>query len=159
MSQSDYDKIKEEYKAHYQKLKELKDRVAQAKHTQRITKALQDMDPKPVLDSVDEMIDVIKHKAAEFEAKLSVAFDDEILEEEQKTAEFELELQKQKARETINQLKNDLYDKQKMDNQETIEDQKPVEKTLGKSDTSSTDKDSIPEKSNAEIKKTIGPKK
>lgn len=161
MSQSDYDKIKAEYKEHFQKMKELKERVVQAKHSQRIAKALQDMDPQPVLDSVDDMIHAIKVKASEYEAKISMAFDveDEELQSDQKTAEFELEMQKKQAKETLAQIKFDLdsiKNQVKSETENKAEHSKDVIKTVGKTQ---ENQPKMEEKPAVEIKKTLGPKK
>lgn len=74
MDKQDYEQIKNEYKAHYKKLQEMKNAVMNAKHTKRISDALENMDPKPILNSVDELIDTLKVKAIEAEAKLESFF-------------------------------------------------------------------------------------
>lgn len=159
MSQSDYDKLKEEYKVHFQKIKEMKERIAQAKHTQRISKALQDMDPQPVLDSVDEMIQVIREKASEMEAKISMAFEsssDEEFEKAQQRDAFELELNRKKAQETLNQIKLDMSGLAQNSHTASSTQEKAKEKTVGTSQEHPINSESKPV---SEIKKTLGPKK
>lgn len=159
MSQSDYDKLKEEYKIHFQKMKEMKDRIAQAKHTQRISKAFQEMDPQPVLDSVDEMIQVIREKATEMEAKISMAFDlstDEELEKAQEQDAYEMALERKKAQDTLNQIKLEMSDFRQNPQTKTVKQENPIEKTIGASQEQTLKSE---EKPISEIKKTLGPKK
>lgn len=165
MDQSEYDRIKAEYKVHYQKMKELKNRVAQAKHTQRIHEAIQHMDPKPVLDSVDEMVTVIREKVAQVEAKLSIALDsafesqaqheEDSLTPEQR-AEYEQTLKKQQAKETIEKMKAQMQAESQPIQESIKTDLNPVEiaKTIGPGNRNHV-KSSDEEKT---IKKSIGPK-
>jgi phage shock protein A len=165
MDQSEYDRIKTEYKVHYQKMKELKQRVAQAKHTQRISEAIQNMDPKPVLNSVDEMVTVIREKVAQVEAKLSVAMnaafesqaqlEEDSLSAEQRT-EYEEALKKQQAKETIEKMKAQMSADHQFKTESTHTVSNPVEtaKTIGPGIRNQEDS-SNEEKT---IKKSIGPK-
>lgn len=165
MDQSEYERIKDEYKVHYQKLKELKNRAAQAKHTQRIREAIQDMDPKPVLESVDEMVAVIREKVAQLEAKLSIALDAALESQAQqegdsltpkKRVEYELTLNKQQAKETIAKMKAEMQAASHPVSESLNTDSKPLEmvKTIGpgnRNQTESSEKDIT-------LKKSIGPK-
>ncbi|TNE70961.1 hypothetical protein EP331_10925 [bacterium] len=162
MNQADYDKIKNEYKDHFKKMKELKDRLAQAKHTQRITKAIQDMDAKPVMESMDEMMDVLREKVSMAEAKLSIALDsvfeseaekaEQELSEEQRAA-YEAELKKQQAKDAVAKMKAEMGTINAESKKSEVEDLQ-VAKTLGpnaQQETSQAEKKS-------DVKKTIGPK-
>lgn len=166
MDQSEYERIKNEYKVHYQKLKELKNRVAQAKHTQRIREAIQDMDPKPVLESVDEMVTVIREKVAQLEAKLSIALDSALESQAQqeedsltpeKRVEYELTLKKQQAKETIAKLKAEMQAASHpvSESLNTISKPPEIVKTIGRGNRNHTES-SEKEKT---VKKSIGPQK
>jgi phage shock protein A len=116
MANKEYEQLKNEYKKHYKKLNEMKQKLMQAKHTQRIAQALEDMDPKPVLQSVDDMIEVIRDKAAQWEAKLTVALSDtyenfsssEPDTDLKKVAEFEQMQKRQDIKNSINEIKQQM---------------------------------------------------
>jgi phage shock protein A len=161
MANKEFEQLKSEYKEHYKKLNEMKQKLMQAKHTQRIAQALEDMDPKPVIQSVDEMVEVIRGKAAQWEAKLSVALSDTYDnltgtdEEAEKVSDFEQMQKKQDIKNTINEIKLQMQNlNSDIDNKEPVK----VEKTLGEDPNSSSDKQLKDIMDVATVKKTLGRK-
>lgn len=130
-SRSERERLKEEYKAHYRKMRQSRERVSRAKKTQNIAEALQNMDKSQMLESFDTLLQSIKHKLASVEARLDIAMDSLTAEEVATEAEQQLdeEMNRSRAKETLQQLKMEmglLY--------EEIEQQAgsiQVEKTIG----------------------------
>lgn len=131
-SRSERERLKEEYKAHYRKMRETKERLSRAKKTHNISQALKEMDKTQVLESFDSFLHSVKHKLASVEARLDVAMDD--LSDEGATPDIdEQELDEQmnqaKAKETLKKLKMEmglLYEEIEQQ-ADTIQ----VEKTIG----------------------------
>ncbi len=161
MANKEFEQLKNEYKEHYKKLNEMKQKLIQAKHTQRIAQALEDMDPQPVIQSVDEMVEVIRGKAAQWEAKLSVALSDtyENLTSSDKDAynvsEFEEMQKKQDIKNTINEIKLQM---QSLNVDVKQNEHDKVEKTVGDNSTSKSDNQLKDIMDLATVKKTLGRK-
>ncbi|HLR32281.1 MAG TPA: hypothetical protein VK074_07320 [Fodinibius sp.] len=130
-SRNKRDRLKEEYKAHYRKMREAKERLSRVEKKQNITQALKDMDKSQILNSFDHFLHSVKHKLASVESRLDVAMDrltidDHLAETGQQLDE---ELNRTRAKESLKQLKMEmglLY--------EEIEQQAgsiQVEKTIG----------------------------
>lgn len=109
-SRSERERLKEEYKAHYRKMRKSKERYSRAKKTQNIAQALKNMDKSQMLDSFDDFLYSVKHKLASVEARLDVAMDSLMDEKEREVEEQELdeEMTKQKAKETLRQVKLEM---------------------------------------------------
>lgn len=130
-SRSERERLKEEYKAHYRKMRESRERLSRAKKTQNITEALKSMDKSQMLETFDNLLESIKHKLASAEARLDMAMDSLASEEHQTETEQQLdeEMNRSRAKDTLKQLKMEmglLY--------EEIEQQAgsiQVEKTIG----------------------------
>lgn len=107
-SRSERERLKEEYKTHYRKMREIKERTSRAQKTQNITEALKSMDKSQMLDSFDDFLYSVKHKLASVEARLDVAM--ESLAEEQTANEQELdeEMSREKAKDTLRQVKLEM---------------------------------------------------
>lgn len=129
-------RIKEEYKDHYRKIKELKQKLAEAERVKKLTNAMNQINPQGIIDQFDEALDKVRHSIFAAEAKLDVAMesadaDDKISPTDEET------LRKQKASETMKQMKMELG----MLN-DAIEEQAanmPAAKTLGKKSASNED--------------------
>lgn len=109
-SRSERERLKEEYKAHYRKMRETKERYSRAKKTQNITQALRSMDKSQMLESFDDFLYSVKHKLASVEARLDVAMEsisDDVESEVQKQ-EFDEEMRKAKAKDTLRQVKLEM---------------------------------------------------
>lgn len=152
-SREEREKLKEEYKNHYRKIREVKERIARSEKTQKITDALKDMDTTQLTDTFDEFLYKVKSKIAHVEARLDVAMDslaesgdDSLMAE----AERDEELRKEKAKETLRQAKIEmglLYNEI-----EQQADAMSVEKTIGsrKPSGEATDNASAPKKEQSE---------
>lgn len=131
-SQQERERLKEEFKEHYRKMREAKERLNRARKTKRITEALRDMDTSQLMESFDEFLINVKTKIASVEARLDVAMEslagedeDEVLENQKRDEE----LKKAKAKETLRQAKIEmglLYN-----HIEEQADAMKVEKTIG----------------------------
>ncbi len=130
-SREDREKLKEEYKQHYRKIREVKERLARSQKTQNISDALKNMDTTQLTDTFDEFLYKVKSKIANVEARLDVAMDSLAMSEDDALAEAERdeELKKERAKETLRQAKIEmglLYTEI-----EQQADSMSVEKTIG----------------------------
>jgi hypothetical protein len=99
-------RLKEEYKAHYLKIKELKQKLAEAERVKKIKQAMHNMDPQGLIDQFDQALDKVREKVFDAEARLDMAMD--ARSEEQDQANYDEDLQKQRAAETMRQMKMEL---------------------------------------------------
>ncbi|HET6528089.1 MAG TPA: hypothetical protein VFG39_05005 [Balneolaceae bacterium] len=109
-SQNDRERLKEEYKAHYRKMREDRERFNRAKKTQNITRALKNMDKSQMLESFDDFLQSVKHRLTSVEARLDVAMDSLLDEHEDAAKEQELdeEMIKENAKDTLRQVKMEM---------------------------------------------------
>lgn len=130
-SREERERLKEEYKEHYRKIREVKERLARSQKTQNISDALKNMDTTQLTDTFDEFLYKVKNKIANVEARLEVAMDSLADTDDDITSEIERdeELKKAKAKETLRQAKIEmglLYNEI-----EQQADSMSVEKTIG----------------------------
>lgn len=130
-SREERERLKEEYKEHYRKIREVKERLARSQKTQNISDALKNMDTTQLTDTFDEFLYKVKSKIANVEARLEVAMDSLADTDDDITSEIERdeELKKAKAKETLRQAKIEmglLYNEI-----EQQADSMSVEKTIG----------------------------
>lgn len=131
-SREEREKLKEEYKEHYRKLRDVKERLARSQKTKNISEALKNMDTTQLTETFDDFLYKVKSKIANVEARLDVAMDSLATSDEDIEAEMEREeaLRKAKAKETLRQAKIEmglLYTEI-----EQQADSMSVEKTIGK---------------------------
>lgn len=130
-SRKERERLKEEYKTHYRKIRELKERASRARKTEHISRALKDMDKSQMLETFDDFLYSVKHKLASVEARLDVAMEKLAEENKQPVQEQELdeEMKKAKAKDTLKQVKLEmgLLYKEIEQQADTIE----VSKTIG----------------------------
>lgn len=111
-SEQERERLKEEYKEHYRRIKEAKERLNRTKHTGKITEALNKMNADELLGSVDEFLGKVREKVSMAEARLDVAMDsmdeDSVASQQAKKAEDEEEMRKHKAKETLKQVKAEM---------------------------------------------------
>ncbi|MEX0722593.1 MAG: hypothetical protein WD053_01880 [Gracilimonas sp.] len=107
------ERLKEEYKDHYRRIKEAKERLKRAEQKGKISQAVQNMNADGLLESVDEFLGKVREKVTHVEARLEVAMDS--LEDEDTTVaskikkeELDEELKKQKAKQTLKQVKAEM---------------------------------------------------
>lgn len=104
------ERLKEEYKAHYKKIREIKEQATRTKHTKNIANALQNMDKSELLSSFDDFLYSVKHKLASVEARLDLAMEnlDEDQAEGVSTEELDEEMRKSNAKDTLRQVKMEM---------------------------------------------------
>jgi hypothetical protein len=107
-SRSERERLKEEYKAHYRKMRKVKEQHRRAKKTQNIAQALKNMDKSQMLEAFDDILYSVKHKLASVEARLDVAM--ESMESEQGASEQQLdeEMTRARAKDTLRQVKMEM---------------------------------------------------
>lgn len=108
-SRSERERLKEEYKTHYRKMREIKERASRAKRTQNIASALKNMDKTEMLNSFDDFLYSVKHKLASVEARLDLAMDS-LVDESSDVSQQEMdeEIRKSKAKDTLRQVKMEM---------------------------------------------------
>lgn len=110
-SEQERDKLKEEYKEHYRRIKESKEKLRRSRSVQNISEAMQQMNADELLESVDHFLDKVKSKVVAFEARLDMAMDSLTQEddlERKLDRELEEELRKEKARESLKKMKIEM---------------------------------------------------
>ncbi len=113
-SEQERERLKEEYKDHYRRIKEAKERLKQTEQKGKIAQALNNMNADSLLESVDEFLGKVKDKVTHVEARLDVAMDS--LDEDDpgtaagklKQEELDEEIKKQKAKQTLKQVKAEM---------------------------------------------------
>ena len=113
-SEEERERLKKEYKEHYRKIKEAKERLKQSEKKGKIAQALNNMNADEILGSVDEFLGKVREKVNISEAKFDMAMDS--LEDEElsdtarkaKQQEHEEELKKQRAKYTMKQVKAEM---------------------------------------------------
>lgn len=113
-SEQERERLKEEYKDHYRRIKEAKERLKQTEQKGKIAQALNNMNADSLLESVDEFLGKVKEKVTHAEARLDVAMDS-LDEDDPSTAagkikqeELDAEIKKQKAKQTLQQVKAEM---------------------------------------------------
>lgn len=130
-SREDRDRMKEEYKDHYRQIRDAKEKLRSSSYARKAGEAVRQMNADELLNSVDHFLGKLRYKMASIEAKLDLAMDDILTDEDQKEKEDDLEeeLKKEKAKETLRQIKQEmgmLYD-----DLEKQADEMNVKKTVG----------------------------
>ena len=132
-SRKQRERLKEQYKQHYRKMREAKEKLKRTRHQRNIAEALRNMDSSELMETFDDFLFTVKSKIASVEARLEVALDN-LSEEETEhrgldKVERDEQMQKVRAKETLKQVKLEMG---KLYNE--IEQQAKdmnVEKTIG----------------------------
>lgn len=114
-SREERDRMKEEYKEHYRKIRQAKEKLRSSSYARKAGDAVRQMNADELLESVDHFLGKLRYKMASIEAKLDLAMDDILGDEEQQQEKekFEQQLKAEKARDTLRQIKQEmgiLYD-------------------------------------------------
>lgn len=140
--EQDRERLKEEYKEHYRRIKEAKERLKRTEQKGKISQAVQNMNTDNLLETMDDFLGKVREKVTHAEARLDMALDN--LEDEStpagskvKEEELDQEFKKQKAKQTIQQVKVEmgmLYTEiekhaDEMKTEKTIGNKKPSKKT------------------------------
>ncbi len=148
-NEQERERLKEEYKEHYRRIKEAKARLKTAEQKGKITQAINNMDPNNLLETMDEFLGKVRDKVTHVEARLDVAMDslsddDSTLQQEIKNDELDEVLKKQKAKETLQQVKAEmgmLYSEIEK-HAEEIKTEKTIGQKQQKNPSSANDKES-----------------
>ncbi len=128
-SREDRDRMKEEYKDHYRRIRDAKEELRSSSYAQKAGDAVRQMNADELLNSVDHFLGKLRYKMASIESKLDIAMDDILTDDEQKQSDLDEEMKKEKAKETLRQIKQEmgmLYD----DLEQQAEEMN-VKKTIG----------------------------
>lgn len=113
-SEEERERLKEEYKEHYRRIKEAKEQYKRAEQKGKIAQALNNMNADNLMESVDEFLGKVKDKVSHVEARLDVAMDS-LDEDDPSTAagkvkqeELDEEMKKQRAKQTLKQVKAEM---------------------------------------------------
>lgn len=105
-SEQEREKLKEEYKEHYRKIREAKEKLRRSKYVKNVNDAMQQMNADELLSSVDEFLGKVRTKMVHLESRLDVAMDQFLDDEVQE--ESDEQLRKERARDTLNQIKMEM---------------------------------------------------
>lgn len=159
-SREERERLKEEYKEHFRKLRDARKKVSEAVRINKIQEALKDMGAEELMDSLGNVVDSVKQKVALVEAKLELAlesFEEEQEEHDRQEAIDEFE-RSRSAKTTIQQIKMEMG--QVVEELEKEASQLQGEKTLGrKSESETGKKEGETDASDATATKTIGKRK
>lgn len=106
-SEQERQRMKEEYKEHYRKIRDAKEKIRRSKYVQNVNDAIQKMNTDDLLESVDDFLGKVRSKMAHIEARLDVAMED-ILERSPSETELDESLRKENARDTLKQIKLEM---------------------------------------------------
>ena len=135
-SEEERERLKEEYKAHYREIKDLKQKLAQAERLNKIRQAMQNIDPTSLMESFDQNVQKVQQSALEAEAKLDMALESHASALD--AVDDSERMQKLKADELLKQLRQETetpkqpsHYKKAFPDKNTL-DQSHVVKTIGR---------------------------
>jgi len=108
-SREEREKLKNEYKEHFRKMRAAKERFKRSRHKRNIVDALKDMDSSDLMASFDAFLADVESKVARAEARLDVAL--ESIEFEPETGHESVENNPNRqhdAREALKQIKHEM---------------------------------------------------
>ncbi|MCC5940396.1 MAG: hypothetical protein JJU37_02560 [Balneolaceae bacterium] len=138
-SEQERERLKEEYKDHYRKIRDAKEKLQRSKYVQNVNESLQKMNADELLTSVDEFLGKVRHKMAHIEARLDVAMD-HFMENDTKDAELDEAMRKESAKSTLKQIKMEMGLLYREIEQQA--DELQAEKTVGRKPAESDSHDS-----------------
>lgn len=106
-SEQERERLKEEYKDHYRKIRDTKEKLRRSQYVQNVNQALNKMNTDELLSSVDSFLGNVRDKMSHIEARLDVAMEG-FLDDHQSVEELDEELKKEHARESIKQIKREM---------------------------------------------------
>ena len=108
-SEQERERLKEEYKEHYRKVRDAKEKLRRSKYVQNVNEAIHKMNADELLTSVDDFLGSVRNKMASFEARLDVAMDQFLEDQDHPDIEQQdEELSKAKAHDTLKQIKQEM---------------------------------------------------
>lgn len=106
-SEKERERLKEEYKDHYRKIRDTKEKLRQSRYVKNISDAMDQMNADELLSSVDDFLGKVRHKMTSIEARLDVAMD-QFSDEQDLDAELNEELKKKRAKDTLRDIKLEM---------------------------------------------------
>lgn len=110
--EQDRERLKEEYKEHYRKIRDAKEKLRRSGYVKNVNKALQEMNADELLSSVDHFLGNVRDKMSLIEARLDVAMEQFVSEGdqefEQSKSRLDEEIRKEGAQETLKQIKREM---------------------------------------------------
>tara|TARA_R100001143_G_scaffold37173_1_gene34677 strand:- start:22223 stop:22669 length:447 start_codon:yes stop_codon:yes gene_type:complete len=106
-SEQERERLKEEYKDHYRKIRDTKEKLRRSKYVQNVNEALNQMNTDELLSSVDHFLGNVRDKMSHIEARLDVAMEG-FLESDEEQEIMDEELRKEHARESLKQIKLEM---------------------------------------------------
>lgn len=107
-SEQERERMKEEYKEHYRKIRDTKEKLRRSKYVQNVNEAIQKMNTDDLLETVDEFLGKVRGRMAHIEARLDVAMNEILDDPEPDEAELDASLRKVQARDTLKQIKSEM---------------------------------------------------
>ena len=150
-SKEDREKLKEEYKAHYRAIRDLRQKAADARRMASVNNALDAIQNSELMHRFDAALNTVHEHIARAEARLEVYLDDN----EHVSAESEEVVQKEQARETIQKIRDEMgFIQEELD--QKIAGLPDIKKSVGVDPNADQ-----PNKSNTNTisNKTLGPRK
>ena len=129
-SEQERERLKEEYKEHFRKIRDTKEKLRRSKYVKNISDAVEQMNADELLGTVDEFLDKVRSKMIHIESRLDVAMEQFTENQAEEQEAFEEDLKKEKARDTLKSIKMEmglLYSEI-----EKQADELKVDKTVGK---------------------------
>lgn len=106
-SEQERERLKEEYKDHYRKIRDTKEKLRRSQYVHNVNEALNKMNTDDLLSSVDHFLGNVRDKMSHIEARLDVAMEG-FLENHDSVEELDEELKKEHARESIKEIKREM---------------------------------------------------
>lgn len=106
-SEQERERLKEEYKDHYRKIRETKEKLRRSKYVRNVNEALHQMNADELLANVDEFLGKVRTKMSLIEARLDVAME-QILDQPDDISELDEEMKKENARESLKKIKAEM---------------------------------------------------
>ena len=112
-NQEERKRLKEQYKQHYRKIKQAKRKIRRTKTNNQITGALRQLNNNELMESMSDFVDGVQDKVARVEARLEIALDSLMDENEGEASYPQNESlatnnREQRARETLRKVKNEM---------------------------------------------------
>lgn len=109
-NQNNRDRLKEEYKEHYRLIRESKEKLKRSRYVQNVNKAFHQLNRDELLETMDDFLHNVRSKVANFESRLDVAIDHLMEDHNQEIEmdEFDTELRKERAKETLRQVREEM---------------------------------------------------
>ncbi len=148
MDQGEYDRIREAWKDHYRSILRLKKKLGGLRYTEQVNRALEQMNPENVMENFDLALLRFREKMALAEARISAALQGTDEEKpdagEESFADTEEELRRIRAKQTLEELKNQVGMLQQ--EVETKARSMKITKTIGSSGRTTKEKTEAPAK-------------